>query len=93
LKIADYSFLGNYSGQLGFNEDALEKPYMKPTLMLAGRQDSIVGYRGLYHIIEMYPRASFILLDKAGHDLQIEQDVLFTEAVKEWLNRVTAEIG
>jgi len=93
LKIADHSFLKNCMGQISFNVDALEKPYMKPTLMLAGRQDSIVGYRGLWQIIEMYPRASFILLDRAGHDLQIEQDVLFTEAVKDWLIRVVAEMG
>ena len=40
----------------------------------------------------MYPRASFVLLDKAGHGLQIEQDILFTETVKEWLDRVVSEI-
>lgn len=93
LKIADYSFLHNCSGQLSFNVDALEKPYMKPALMLAGRQDSLVGYLGLWQIIEMYPRASFVLLDRAGHALQIEQDVLFRETVKEWLDRVAAETG
>lgn len=96
LKIADYSFLKNYLGQhvpFSFNVDTLEKPYMKPTLMLTGRQDSIVGYRGLWQIIEMYPRASFVLLDRAGHNLQIEQDVLFAETVKEWLNRVAADMG
>lgn len=95
LKIADYSFLENYLGQNGsfsFNVDALEVPFMKPTLMLTGRQDFAVGYRDLWQIIEMYPRASFILLDKAGHNLQIEQDILFREAVKEWLNRVVAEM-
>jgi pimeloyl-ACP methyl ester carboxylesterase len=86
--------LENYLGQhvsFSFNVDALEKPYMKPTLMLTGRQDSIVGYRDLWKIIEMYPRASFVLLDRAGHNLQIEQDILFSEMVKEWLNRVTLE--
>lgn len=96
LKIADNSFLSNCLGQhfsFGFDVDVLEEPYMKPTLMLAGRQDSIAGYDGLWKIIESYPRASFILLDKAGHALQIEQDVLFTAAVKEWLNRVTVEMG
>jgi pimeloyl-ACP methyl ester carboxylesterase len=87
LKIADYSFLENCKEPINFNVDELEKPYMKPTLMLAGRQDSVVGYRGLWNIIEMYPRASFVLLDKAGHALQIEQDVLFSETVKEWLSR------
>lgn len=92
LKIADYKFLKNLSGKFSFNVDVLENPYMKPTLMLTGRQDSIVGYRGLWQIIDMYPRASFILLDCAGHNLQIEQENLFTETVKEWLNRVAAEI-
>ncbi|MDQ0092049.1 pimeloyl-ACP methyl ester carboxylesterase [Paenibacillus anaericanus] len=91
LKIADHSFLENYLGQrvsFSFNVDALEKPFMKPTLMLTGRQDSIVGYNALWKIIEMYPRASFVLFDRAGHNLQIEQDTLFTETVKEWLYRV-----
>jgi pimeloyl-ACP methyl ester carboxylesterase len=92
LKMADYSFLDNCKEPIDFNVDKLEKPYMKPTLMLAGRQDSVVGYHGLWNIIEMYPRASFVLLDKAGHALQIEQDLLFSEAVKEWLNRVEAEM-
>ncbi len=91
LKVADYSFLENLKRPIGFDVDELDQPYMKPTLMLAGRQDSIVGYHGLWSIIERYPRASFVLLDKAGHALQIEQDVLFSEAIKEWLNRVAAD--
>ena len=33
-----------------------------------------------------------MILDKAGHNLQIEQDVLFTAMVKEWLGRVQAEM-
>ncbi|AOZ92543.1 alpha/beta fold hydrolase [Paenibacillus crassostreae] len=95
LKIADQSFLKNNLGQqvsFSFNVDVLENPYMKPTLMLTGRQDSIVGYRDLWKIIEMYPRASFVLLDRAGHNLHIEQDILFSETVKEWLNRVSLEM-
>ncbi len=32
-----------------------------------------------------------MILDKAGHNLQIEQDVLFNAMVKEWLERVRAE--
>ncbi len=95
LKLADYSFLNNCLSQHGpysFNVDELEKPFMKPSLFLAGRQDSVVGYRNLWKIIGMYPRASFVLLDKAAHNLQTEQDVLFTAAVKEWLDRVAAEM-
>lgn len=94
LKLADNSFLGNCLSQhvpYSFDVDALGKPYGKPALFLTGRQDSVVGYRDLWKIIGMYPRASFILLDKAGHNLQIEQDVLFTAAVREWLDRVAME--
>lgn len=90
LKAADSLFLKNYQGKFSFEVDALEKKYMKPTLMLTGRQDSIVGYRSLWNLIDLYPRASFMVLDKAGHSLQIEQDILFQEAVKEWLDRVSS---
>ncbi|CAM02087.1 hypothetical protein SACE_2808 [Saccharopolyspora erythraea NRRL 2338] len=38
-----------------------------------------------------YPRASFAVLDVAGHNLPIEQPELFGALVLEWLDRVTAE--
>jgi hypothetical protein len=31
---------------------------------------------------------TFAVLDKAGHDLQIEQEKLFNALVNEWLDRV-----
>jgi pimeloyl-ACP methyl ester carboxylesterase len=94
LKIADYAFLENSLGQhvpYTVNVDLIEKPYRQPTLMVMGRQDSVVGYRDHWQIIENYPRASFVILDKAGHNMQIEQDILFNAMVKEWLDRVLAE--
>lgn len=95
LKIADYAFLEKTLGQhaaYSFNVDEIERPYLQPTLMIMGRQDCAVGYRDHWQLIENYPRASFVILDRAGHNLQIEQDVLFSEVVKEWLNRVLDEI-
>lgn len=91
IKAADSLFLKNYQGKFSYDVDALEEKYMKPTLMLAGRQDSIVGYRNLWKLLDLYPRASFMVLDRAAHALQIEQDSLFHEAVKEWLDRVMSE--
>ena len=94
LEMADYAFLENSLGQhvpYSVNVDQIEKPYTQPTLMIMGRQDSVVGYCDHWQLIENYPRASFVILDKAGHNLQIEQDVLFSALVKEWLDRVLAE--
>jgi pimeloyl-ACP methyl ester carboxylesterase len=91
LKIADYSFLENSLAQhipFKINADWIEKPYLQPTLLLMGRQDSAAGYKDQWQLMENYPRASFVVLDKAGHNLQIEQKILFAEHVKEWLDRV-----
>jgi pimeloyl-ACP methyl ester carboxylesterase len=96
LKIADYAFLENSLSQhVPFTRDvdSIEKPYMQPTLMVMGRQDSVVGYRDQWQLIENFPRASFVILDRAGHNLQIEQEVLFGALVKEWLDRISEFAG
>ena len=94
LKIADTSFIDerfSNSFSFSFNADNLENPYMKPVLIITGRQDFIVGYQDIFKIIENYPRGSFVVLDKAGHNLQIEQVHLFNELVKDWLKRLSEE--
>jgi pimeloyl-ACP methyl ester carboxylesterase len=91
LKMADQNFLANCLGQqvpYSVDVDQIEKPYRQPVLMLMGRQDSATGYRDHWKLIENYPHASFVILDRAGHNLEIEQAGLFTELVKEWLERV-----
>ena len=80
LKKEGYSF--------SFNVDKLERPFDKPSLMLAGRQDTSVGYSDLLQIVKNYSRGTFAILDRAGHSLQIEQEVVFNGMVNEWLDRV-----
>jgi pimeloyl-ACP methyl ester carboxylesterase len=71
--------------------DTMAAPFEKPSLILAGRQDSLVGYRDPWTLLEYYPRASFAVLDMAGHGLQIEQPGLFRALVGEWLDRMESE--
>jgi len=71
-----------------FDVDAHNAQFNKPTLVLTGRQDWIVGYRDMWGLIENYPRATFAVIDRAGHNLPIEQEVLFNTLVNEWLDRV-----
>lgn len=73
---------------LSWNVDALSTPFNKPTLIFTGRQDEMVGYWDTWGLHEKYPRGSFVTLDRAGHNLQIEQDALFNALVHEWLDRV-----
>lgn len=63
-------------------------PFDKPCLIVSGRQDNLVGYRDIWKTIENYPRASFAVLDMAGHALQIEQEEIFNVLVNNWLIRL-----
>jgi pimeloyl-ACP methyl ester carboxylesterase len=62
--------------------------YPNPTLILAGRQDATAGYAGSWRLLEHYPRASFAVLDRAGHGLLHEQVGLAAALLGEWLDRV-----
>jgi pimeloyl-ACP methyl ester carboxylesterase len=62
--------------------------YANPTLILAGRQDATVGYVGSWRLLEHYPRATFAVLDRAGHGLPHEQVGLLGALLEEWLDRV-----
>lgn len=62
--------------------------YTKPTLIVTGRQDATVGYADQWSLIDHYPRATFAVLDRAGHALLIEQPTLLNALLAEWLDRV-----
>ena len=63
-------------------------PYSNPTLIMTGRQDATVAYAGAWPLLDHYPRATFAMLDRAGHALPHEQDGLLAALLAEWLDRV-----
>ena len=93
---ADRAFLerledGGFS--YSFAVDELPAPFPAPTLILTGRQDSLVGYQDAWRLLDNYPRATFVALDRAGHGLAAEQKTLFQALVGEWLDRVAEYIA
>jgi pimeloyl-ACP methyl ester carboxylesterase len=94
MEIADHEFLKRISASEGYSFDIenLPKPFEKPTLILLGRQDSITGYADAWKILDNYPRASFVVLDRAGHGLGHEQKELSETLANEWLDRVSEGI-
>lgn len=94
VKIADAGFLEKLRKEgypLSFNPDALIKKFGKPTLFILGKQDDSVGYKDAWDILDNYPRGTFTVLDRAGHNLQIEQAGVFNCLVNEWIDRVEEE--
>lgn len=90
IEIADHAFLQRLEQQFAFSfdVDTLPTPFPAPALFLTGRHDNWCGYRDAYRLLDNYPRASFVVLDRAGHALSIEQKALFRALVNEWLDRV-----
>jgi len=58
-----------------------------PTLIVAGRGDSTVGYSDATELIERYPRATLAVIDSAGHALIHERPELLAALVGDWLDR------
>ena len=62
--------------------------YADPTLIVAGRLDSTVGYAAAVDLVDHYAHASRAVVDDAGHALPHEQPDLLRALVAEWLTRV-----
>ena len=93
--LADWAFLDKLGdlSSFSFSVDQLPVPFPGPALIVTGRQDSVVGYKSAWQIMDNYPRGTFAVLDRAGHFLDIEQTSLLQALTGEWLNRVKEYIA
>jgi pimeloyl-ACP methyl ester carboxylesterase len=90
VQIADHTFNARLeaAGPFSFDVDTPPAPFGGPTLILTARQDHLCGYQDAWDLLDNYPRATFAVLDRAGHFVNIEQDVLCQALMREWLDRV-----
>ena len=90
IALADGDFLSRYGTGYGFTyeNDLKTIEFDKPTSILTGRQDHVVGYWGAFELLNRFPRATYAVLDCAGHSLQIESEPLFALHVKDWIRIV-----
>ncbi|HEV8191301.1 MAG TPA: alpha/beta hydrolase [Ktedonobacterales bacterium] len=89
VQSADHAFLARLEAAgFSFDVDKLPTPFGGPTLIVTARQDHLCGYRDAWDLLDNYPRATFAVLDRAGHFVNIEQDALCRALMREWLDRV-----
>ncbi len=92
-RAADYAFLERLEASYLPSGAAARQgpPFERPSLILTGRQDSTVGYRAAWSLLDEFPRATYAVLDVAGHQLgRIERPAVFRSLVGDWLERVAA---
>ncbi|MGI9395123.1 MAG: alpha/beta fold hydrolase, partial [Boseongicola sp.] len=58
-----------------------------PSLIVAGRQDSMSGYLDAIDLLPQFTRASLAVLDTAGHGLAWERPEVFNALFRDWLDR------
>lgn len=91
LEVADRDALHRISSQYSLEqepEDAHPEAFTQPSLFITGKQDQIVGYQDAWNRLEHYPRASFAVLDAAGHNVHLERQLLVEALIRDWLNRI-----
>ncbi|WP_312441325.1 alpha/beta fold hydrolase [Lacrimispora sp.] len=88
-KDADINFIHTYQKEgygFSFEESLKDINFDKPIAVITGKQDNCVGYEDAWRLVKHLPRLTFVCLDKAGHNLQIENKPLFDLHFHDWLN-------
>ncbi|KAJ5360333.1 hypothetical protein N7517_009524 [Penicillium concentricum] len=74
--------------QLSFSLDNENAKFFAPTLVVCGRQDESVGYRDSLRLLELYPRSTYVILDRGTHGLPIDETSVFEALVRDWIFRI-----
>lgn len=77
-----YAFSFDSMGKSG---EPFDPPFSGPAAFFLGREDSSVGWRDALRLADRYPRASYHIVDGAGHNAQLEAPSLFAAAFGAWL--------
>jgi pimeloyl-ACP methyl ester carboxylesterase len=91
IPMANQSLLGTmYNNAYSFSFPIDDVLFSGPALIVTGKQDDVVGYSDAYSLLDCYPKASYVVLDGAGHTLEIDQEQLVSTLIGDWIDRVAA---
>lgn len=68
--------------------DAALEELDAPVLLVMGRQDAVVGHEDQLALARRLPRATTAVLDRAGHNLHLDQPVAVRDLLRHWLAAV-----
>lgn len=89
---ADETIMNRVARSYGLDvepEIAHPEPFTAPSLHMFGRQDDGVGYEDGLALRDHYTRATYAVLDAAGHNTHIERSSLGSALIADWLQRMS----
>lgn len=87
IRAADQAAMDRLS-QRYFLEERPEDVFNRfegPTVIITGRQDHVVGFEDQFALLTHYPRASYVVIDGAGHNLHLERPAVAEAALRDWV--------
>jgi pimeloyl-ACP methyl ester carboxylesterase len=63
----------------------------RPVLIVTGRHDTVVGYRDHARLLDHYPHATYAVLDRAGHNVHLDQPDAVHALLRDWLRRLATD--
>ena len=93
-RMADYEFLTRLNEHYVLPPELREasKPFEQPSLIALGHQDSTVGFVRQLGLMGEFPRATFAVVDFAGHYLgRVERPRVYNALIADWIERMDLE--
>lgn len=88
VRQADHTFNAGLEQAEPASFEAETPTFDGPTLILTARQDNVCGYLDAWDLLAHFPRATFAVIDQAGHLMNIEQTEGCHALIRVWLDRV-----
>ncbi|GIG23265.1 hydrolase [Cellulomonas chitinilytica] len=88
MRAASPQTLAAVRSRYALSDDPDTRTFDGPALVVTGRHDHVVGYRDAFELLEHYPRATFAVLDDAGHNAILEQPAVVDALLTQWLHRL-----
>ncbi|GAB6109024.1 alpha/beta fold hydrolase [Fusibacter bizertensis] len=88
LLLGDEEYMDEYQAKgykASYNVDSNNASFDKPVVIMAGKQDSVVGFEDQYALSLQFPRSTYIAVDCAAHAMHIEQAALFNAVFNGWI--------
>lgn len=73
--------------------DASVRGFESPALVIAGKQDAVVGYRDQWELAAHLPSSTYAALDRAGHNVHVDQPEAVRQLLGGWLRAVAQQEG
>lgn len=90
LRIGNTAFIDKLSLNYSFSKKLDLVLFEKPVTILCGKQDNVVGFVDQFSLMSQLLYSEYVVLDKAGHNLQIEHPAQVENIVKNWIKRTEA---